>query len=47
MPHKMKKKIRTVGTVPTYNRKIVEKGKLDTSNTYMTAHFLALEQTLQ
>ena len=42
-----KKKLRTVGIVPTYNRKIVEKGKRDTSNKYMTAHVLDLEKALQ
>ena len=40
----------TVGTVPNSNRKIVERGKIDTPNTqivYMTAHFPGLVQALQ
>jgi hypothetical protein len=33
--NKMKKKYNTVGTVPTLNRKIVEIGKFDISNTHI------------
>ena len=31
-------KINTVGTVPKSNRKIGKRGKIDTPNTYVTAH---------
>jgi hypothetical protein len=38
----------TVGTVPKFNKNIIERRKIDTlTHTYMTAHFLDKEQTLQ
>ena len=47
---KVKNKIySTVEIVPTFNRQIVEKGKMDTTNTeiqYMIIHFLFLVQAL-
>jgi hypothetical protein len=48
--NKMKNEIyHTVGIFPKFNRKIVERGKIDTSKThkYMTDHFPDLEQALQ
>ena len=42
------KKYNIVETVPKSNRKIVEKGKIDTlTNKYMTANFPGLAQALQ
>ena len=38
------KKYSTAGTVPKFNRKIVERGKINTSN--MTAHFHGVTQPL-
>ena len=40
-------KYHTVGTILKWNSKIVERGKIDTSNTQMTAHFPGLVQALQ
>ena len=37
-------KFKTGGTVQNSNRKIVERGRVNTSNTYMTAHFQGLMQ---
>jgi hypothetical protein len=42
--NKKQKKYNTAGTVPKSNRKIIERGKIDTSN--MTAHFHGLTQPL-
>ena len=36
-----------VRTVPNTNRKIVERGKIDTLSTYITALFHGFVQTLQ
>ena len=36
------KKYHTVGTVLKTNKKMLEGGKIDTPNTYMTTHFPAL-----
>jgi hypothetical protein len=36
------KKYHTVGTVPKYNRKIVERGKIDTFNTHLHERSLSL-----
>jgi hypothetical protein len=36
------KKYHTVGTVPKYNIKIVERGKIDTFNTHIHEHSLSL-----
>jgi protein-arginine kinase activator protein McsA len=41
------KKYHTVGTVPKHSKKIVERGKIDTLNKYMTALFPGLVQALQ
>jgi hypothetical protein len=38
------KKYHAVGTVPKHSRKIVERGKIDTLNKYMTALFPAQKQ---
>jgi hypothetical protein len=45
---KQKQKYHTVGTVPKSIRKIVRnKGKIDTANKYMIAHYPGLIQALQ
>ena len=50
--YKIENKLKTqkqhiVRTVPNTNRQIVERDKIDTLNTYITAHFYGFVQTLQ
>jgi len=44
---KKNKKYHSVGTILKSNIKIVGRGKIDTPNKYMTAHYPGLVQALQ